>query len=39
MMCGYFCIKFIDFKLAGKTLTDFATIFLPNKNDDVNFYD
>ena len=22
VMCGYFCIGFIDFMLAGKTLTD-----------------
>ena len=38
IMCGYFCIGFIDFMLAGKTLTDFTNLFLPNnltKNDDV----
>ena len=29
-MCGYFCFGFIDFMLAGKTLTDFTNIFLPN---------
>ena len=23
-MCGYFCIGFIDFMLAWKTLTDFS---------------
>ena len=37
-MCGYFCIKFIDLMLAGKTLTDYANIFLPNdlkRNDDI----
>ena len=27
IMCGYFCIWFIDFMLAGKTLTDLL-IFL-----------
>ena len=27
VMCGYFCIGFIDFMLAGKTLTDFTNIF------------
>ena len=27
IMCGYFCIWFIDFMLAGKTLTDLP-IFL-----------
>ena len=30
VMCGYFCIGFIDFTLAGKTLTDFANLFSPN---------
>ena len=37
-MCGYLCIGFIDFMLAGKTLTDFNNLFLPNKfkkNDDI----
>ena len=36
-MCGYFCIAFIDFNLAAKTLTDFTNLFSPNnfkKNDD-----
>ena len=38
IMCGYFCIGFIDFMLAGKTLTDFTNIFSRNnfkKNDDI----
>ena len=30
IMCGYFCIGFIDFMLAGKTLTDFRNLFSPN---------
>ena len=30
IMCGYFCIGFIDFMLAGKTLTDFTNHFSPN---------
>ena len=30
IMCGYFCIGFIDFMLAGKTLTDFANFFSPD---------
>ena len=37
-MCGYFCIGFIDFMLAGKKLTDFTNIFSPynfKKNDDI----
>ena len=29
-MCGYFCIGFIDFLLAGKTLTEFTNRFSPN---------
>ena len=36
IMCGYFCIRFIDFMIAGKTLTDFTNRFAPNifsKND------
>ena len=37
--CRYFCIGFIDFMLAGKTLTDFTHLFSPNnlkkKNDDI----
>ena len=38
VMCGYFCIGFIDFMLAGKTLTDFTNLFSPNnfkKNDEI----
>ena len=27
VMCGYFCIRFIDFMLSGKKLTDFPSIF------------
>ena len=37
-MCGYFCIGFIDFMHAGKTLTDFTALFSPyhfNKNDQI----
>ena len=38
IMCGYFCIRFIDFMLAGKSLNDFINLFLPNnfkRNDDL----
>ena len=38
IMCEYFCIGFIDFMLAGKTLTEFTNLFSPNnfkKNDDI----
>ena len=37
-MCGYFCIGFIDFMLAGKNLTGFTNLFLPNnfkKNNNI----
>ena len=30
IMCGYFCIGFISFMLAGKTLIDFTNLFSPN---------
>ena len=30
IMCGYFCIGFIDFILAGKTLTGLTNLFSPN---------
>ena len=29
VICGYFCIGFIDFMLAGKKLTDFTSLFSP----------
>ena len=37
-MCGYFCIEFIDFMLAGKKLTDCTILFSPydfDKNDSI----
>ena len=37
-MCGYFCIGFIDFMLAGKKLTDHTNVFSPHdfkKNDKI----
>ena len=30
IMCGYFCIGFIDFMHAGKTLSEFTNLFSPN---------
>ena len=30
IICGYFCIGFIDFMLAGKKLTDFTSLFSPH---------
>ena len=38
LMCGYFCIGFIDFMLAGKTLTKLINLFSPNnfrRNNDI----
>ena len=37
-MSGYFCIEFIDFMLASKKLTDYASLFSPHdfkKNDAI----
>ena len=36
--CGYFCIGFIDFMLAGKTLIDYTSLFSPydfKENDQI----
>ena len=36
IMCGYFCIEFINYMLKGKTLLDYTDLFSPNdfkKND------
>ena len=30
VMCGYFCIGFIDFVLACKKLTDYTSLFSPH---------
>ena len=41
VMCGYFCIGFIVFMLAGKSLIDFPGVFSPydfKKNDDIMFF-
>ena len=38
IVCGYFCIGFIDFMLAGKPLTEYTNLFSPNnfkKNDGI----
>ena len=40
VMCGYFCIGFIDFILAGKTLIYYTNLFSPHdfdKNDQIIF--
>ena len=33
VICGYFCIGFIDFMLKVKTLTGFTNLFSPNNID------
>ena len=38
VMCGYFCILFIEYMLNDKTLTDFTNLFSPwnfKKNDEI----
>ena len=38
IMCGYYCIEFINYMLKGKTLLDYTTLFSPNdfkKNDQI----
>ena len=38
VICGHFCIRFIDFMLKGKTLTEFTNLFSSSnfkKNDDI----
>ena len=38
IMCGYFCIEFINYMLKGKTLLGYTNLFSPNdfkKNDQV----
>ena len=38
IMCGYYCIEFINYMLKGKTLLDCTNLFSPNdfkKNDQI----
>ena len=38
IMCGYFCIEFINYMFTGKSLTDYTNLFSSNnfkKNDDI----
>ena len=38
IMCGYFCIGFIDVMLEGKKLSDYTNLFPPDdfkKNDNI----
>ena len=43
VMCGFFCIGFIDYVFMGKSLTDYTNLFSPHnfkRNDDIilNYY-
>ena len=38
IICGYFCIGFIDFMLAWKIFTEFTNLFSSNKFDDILNY-
>ena len=33
IMCGYFCIEFIDFMLEGKSFLDYTNLFSPIFNN------
>ena len=38
IMCGYFCIEFINYMVKGKTLLHYTNLFSPNdfkKNDEI----
>ena len=38
IMCGYFCIGFVDFMLKDKSLLDYTNLFYPNdyeRNDKI----
>ena len=38
VLCGYFCVGFVDFMLAGKKLTDYKNLFSPHdfkKSDNI----
>ena len=41
IICGYFCIRFTDFMLKGKSLLEYKDLFSPNdyeKNDKIIKY-
>ena len=38
IMCGFYCIAFIEYMLSGKTLLDYTNLLFPNeykKNDKI----
>ena len=36
IMCGYFCIGFIDFMLKGKSFLDYINLFSPKENEKID---
>ena len=41
VLCGFYCITFIEYMLAGKRLFDYTNLFSPNdyrKNDKIIIY-
>ena len=36
IMCGYFCIGFIDFMLKGKSLLDYTNLFSPYEYEEYD---
>ena len=36
IMCGYFCIGFIDFMVKGKSLLEYTNLFSPNEYEKNN---
>ena len=38
IMCGYFCIGFIDLMLKGKSFLDYTNLFSPNKYEPLPFF-
>ena len=35
-MCGYLCIRFIDFMSNGNSLLDYTNLFSPNKYEKID---
>ena len=33
IMCEYFCIRFTDFMLKGRSLLEYTNLFYPNENE------
>ena len=40
IMCGFYCIAFIEYMLSGKTFLDYTNLFSPNdyKKNDIIIY-